>query len=240
MAIFRRLPFQTWIKLDDDYEDACETRGLKKGRFFRIGRFERELLCGSAWILERFSNRFPRAVFSCAGGNFANFASGSFFIFSGLNFWRSKRAIEKGIEQEEEFKDRASCLLRFGFFDYSRIFIVELLFDFGDGRFWTIRWFFLIFISEILKKRDNERNLDISACGFEEKKIWRYKSETRINLISVFEQNLLKIIIIKKEREGFYKQVFKFDALKQSSKFFVQKNCPLLAAILISYEQRCL
>lgn len=86
MAIFRRLPFQTWIKLDDDYEDACETRGLKKGRFFRIGRFERELLCGSAWILERFSNRFPRAVFSCAGGNFANFASGSFFIFSGLNF----------------------------------------------------------------------------------------------------------------------------------------------------------
>lgn len=71
--------------------DACETRGLKKGWFFGIGRFERELLCGSAWILERFSNR---AVFSCEISRISLLA----VFFSGLNFWRSKRSIRKGIE----------------------------------------------------------------------------------------------------------------------------------------------
>lgn len=68
--------------MDDDYRRGMVakwrcTRGLK-GVVFGIGRFERELLCGLAWIFEPFSSGpvSTRGFLRAADSILLSFASG--------------------------------------------------------------------------------------------------------------------------------------------------------------------
>lgn len=79
----------SWMKLDDDYGEGRGRgwlwNGGLKGVVFGIGRFERELLCGLAWIFEPFSPR--RGFLHAAGSISLSFASGEgTALFSGRAF----------------------------------------------------------------------------------------------------------------------------------------------------------